>query len=106
MVTHYLTLDSAGNVTNWFLLLVSPNSYLSTIGNDISARPTAASPNGCGTQDYAANGSGLLDTNNNEGTWQVTAVPEPSTWAMLLVGFAGIGFMAYRRKLKPALMAA
>ena len=34
------------------------------------------------------------------------AVPEPSTWAMLLLGFAGIGFMAYRRKAKPALMAA
>jgi PEP-CTERM motif len=33
-------------------------------------------------------------------------VPEPSTWAMLLLGFAGIGFMAYRRKSKPALMAA
>jgi hypothetical protein len=25
-------------------------------------------------------------------------VPEPSTWAMLILGFAGIGFMAYRRK--------
>jgi PEP-CTERM motif len=34
------------------------------------------------------------------------AVPEPSTWAMLILGFAGIGFMAYRRKSKPALMAA
>ena len=34
------------------------------------------------------------------------AVPEPSTWAMMLLGFAGIGFMAYRRKSKPALMAA
>jgi hypothetical protein len=28
----------------------------------------------------------------------VNAVPEPSTWAMILLGFAGIGFMAYRRK--------
>jgi hypothetical protein len=27
-----------------------------------------------------------------------SAVPEPSTWAMLLLGFAGIGFMAYRRR--------
>jgi hypothetical protein len=35
-----------------------------------------------------------------------TAVPEPSTWAMMLLGFAGIGFMAYRRKSKPALLAA
>lgn len=34
------------------------------------------------------------------------AVPEPSTWAMMLLGFAGIGFLAYRRKSKPALMTA
>jgi hypothetical protein len=27
-----------------------------------------------------------------------SAVPEPSTWAMLILGFVGIGFMAYRRK--------
>jgi hypothetical protein len=25
------------------------------------------------------------------------AVPEPSTWAMMIFGFAGVGFMAYRR---------
>ena len=25
------------------------------------------------------------------------AVPEPSTWAMMLVGFAGLGFAGYRR---------
>jgi hypothetical protein len=36
----------------------------------------------------------------------VAAVPEPSTWAMPLIGFAGIGIMAYRRKSKPTLMAA
>jgi hypothetical protein len=35
-----------------------------------------------------------------------SGVPEPSTWAMMILGFAGIGFMAYRRKSKPALMAA
>jgi hypothetical protein len=28
----------------------------------------------------------------------VPGVPEPSTWAMMILGFAGIGFMAYRRK--------
>jgi hypothetical protein len=26
------------------------------------------------------------------------AVPEPSTWTMIILGFAGIGFMAYRRR--------
>jgi hypothetical protein len=28
------------------------------------------------------------------------AVPEPSTWAMMILGLAGIGFMAYRRSRK------
>jgi hypothetical protein len=31
-------------------------------------------------------------------------VPEPSTWAMMLIGFAGIGAMAYRRR-KGAMLA-
>jgi hypothetical protein len=33
-------------------------------------------------------------------------VPEPSTWAMMILGFAGIGFMAFRRRPNTALMAA
>jgi hypothetical protein len=37
---------------------------------------------------------------------QVAAVPEPATWAMMILGFAGVGFIAYRRTSKPALMAA
>ena len=28
----------------------------------------------------------------------VGAVPEPATWAMMVVGFVGVGFMAYRRR--------
>jgi hypothetical protein len=34
------------------------------------------------------------------------AVPELSTWAMMILGFLGVGFMAYHRKAKPALMTA
>jgi PEP-CTERM motif len=40
-------------------------------------------------------------SNGGGGVWlggQTAAVPEPSTWAMLLIGFAGLGFMAYRPK--------
>jgi hypothetical protein len=37
-------------------------------------------------------------------TASYAAVPEPSTWAMLIIGFAGLGFTANRRKNKPALM--
>ena len=35
----------------------------------------------------------------------VAAVPEPSTWAMMLLGFAGVGFMTYRRRKVAALAA-
>jgi hypothetical protein len=33
---------------------------------------------------------------------QIAAVPELSTWAMMLLGFMGVGFVAYRRKQGPA----
>jgi choice-of-anchor C domain-containing protein len=38
------------------------------------------------------NGGVLLDAVS------ISAVPEPATWAMMVLGFFGIGFMAYRRK--------
>jgi hypothetical protein len=34
------------------------------------------------------------------------AIPEPSTWAMMLVGFAGLGFAGYRTSRKSAEIAA
>jgi PEP-CTERM motif len=102
----YLTLNNAGQVTNWFLWLYTGVDYMYTLGNDTQTPPSNCR---CGTQDYAGMNSGatvLLYNSNDPGTWQVSGVPEPSTWAMMLLGFAGIGFMAYRRKSKPALMAA
>jgi PEP-CTERM motif len=39
-------------------------------------------------------------------TINIGAVPEPSTWAMMILGFAAVSFVAYHRKSKPALMAA
>jgi hypothetical protein len=35
-----------------------------------------------------------------------SAIPEPSTWAMMLIGFAGLGFSTYRQTRKTALAAA
>jgi hypothetical protein len=35
----------------------------------------------------------------------VAGVPEPSTWTMLILGFAGLGFAGYRREKKAALSA-
>jgi hypothetical protein len=35
----------------------------------------------------------------------VSAIPEPSTWAMMILGFAGIGFLSYRRSRRSAAIA-
>jgi PEP-CTERM motif len=45
----------------------------------------------------SANESGTASSTIN-----ISAVPEPSTWAMMIFGFVGIGFMAYRRRDKQA----
>lgn len=51
--------------------------------------------------------------NNREGPFalrvgelSVSAVPEPSTWAMMILGFVGVGFLAYRRRQSTAATAA
>ena len=36
--------------------------------------------------------------NSGTQTLTISAVPESSTWAMMVLGFAGVGFVAYRRK--------
>jgi hypothetical protein len=37
------------------------------------------------------------DGANQNFTLVIGDVPEPSTWAMMLLGFAGLGFLGYRR---------
>ena len=40
-----------------------------------------------------------IDTGGVPITFSIAqAVPEPSTWAMMILGFMGVGFLAYRRK--------
>jgi hypothetical protein len=46
--------------------------------------------------------AGPTDTSHYGGSFSISAVPEPSTWAMMILGFIGVGFMAYRRKDKQA----
>jgi hypothetical protein len=41
---------------------------------------------------------GAAITGTSTGDLNVRAVPEPSTWAMMILGFAGIGFMTYRKR--------
>ena len=48
------------------------------------------------TLDYTATLQTTSGLFNDSGTIQ-SPVPEPSTWAMILLGFVGLGFAGYRR---------
>jgi hypothetical protein len=47
------------------------------------------------TEVYTISGA---DAGNFNANIDVSAVPEPGTWAMLILGFLGVGFTAYRKK--------
>jgi hypothetical protein len=44
---------------------------------------------------------GPIGTPGGDPPFGATAVPEPSTWAMLLLGFAGLGYAGFRRSKVP-----
>jgi hypothetical protein len=41
--------------------------------------------------------TGFESTFGNPASVVVAAVPEPATWAMMVIGFLGVGLIAYRR---------
>jgi hypothetical protein len=61
------------------------------------------------TSDSGEDDAGYADATNNTGAWNfnlpgtwsdpiaVSAVPEPKTWSMIILGFCSLGLMAYRR---------
>jgi hypothetical protein len=58
---------------------------------------------------YGSSPQTYIDYYNGQfipGNFNVSAVPEPSTWAMLILGFATMGAMTYRRRRKIAMCAA
>jgi len=73
---------------------------------------TAGNPGGYWNLWSDAPGNYLLDESNLAGDYPIsisggsvdpTAVPEPSTWVMMLVGLAALGSAAYRRRRKDRL---
>jgi hypothetical protein len=106
------TIDLGG--INYAVSVLAPHLYFGFNDNVL----TVASPHvDSGGLAFLADGIGFILFNNNgvttlsndsgfpfifpTGAATVTvtaAVPEPSTWAMMILGFCGLGFMAYRRK--------
>ena len=114
------TIDLGG--INYAVSLLAPHLYFGFNDNML----TVASPHvDSGGLAFLADGIGFILFKNNgvttlsndsgfpfifptgPATVSVTAaVPEPSTWAMMVLGFLGLGFMAYRRKQAGAVLTA
>lgn len=126
---HSITYDSIGGVdTRDYNSNVFTNSIANTttpwfdnhIGQRLDVREFDLSSAGFGSETitdfiitqttngtYGDNAlfSGLTFSSDSPVTFP-GAVPEPSTWAMMLLGFAGVGFMTYRRRNQSAASAA
>jgi hypothetical protein len=93
------TISSINPLDNNFLLSGPENYFYIIPWPNGSSNPIA-------TQFYSSVlNNNYFDYYNGQfvaGNLSVSAVPEPATWAMTILGFMGVGFMAYRRKSKQA----
>jgi hypothetical protein len=71
----------------------SENLQFSFLGN-----PLGFSANALATYDIILDVYSATDTKLASVSIDVSAVPEVSTWAMMLLGFCGLGFLAYRKQ--------
>jgi PEP-CTERM motif len=99
--------------------MAPPPSALDLVGGESGLGSSSTAPSGLG-----ADSSGASDTGSSYGSdggsvftvtqalppdlggFSLAAVPEPSTWAMMLLGFGGLGYAGWRGSRKPALHAA
>jgi hypothetical protein len=92
-VATYGIMATTGTGTNEIVYLIGEDSNGSVFFH-IQADPYSY------VNDY-----GTFSATPSGGPFGVDGVPEPSTWAMMILGFAGIGAMTYRRR-KNAMLAA
>jgi hypothetical protein len=98
--------DATGKITAWDIVIglggegqINIDNYSGNIGDQV-----AVGANFKGDANFDPGEAFAL--NRVAGDFEIAAaVPEPSTWAMMILGFASIGAMTYRRR-KSAMLAA
>jgi len=91
-VTQSTFLDAGNGV---FTLTTPLNTHtFSAIGTNVGSNTVATGPGPYSlTEEFIISASG---TGSASSTTDISAVPEPATWAMMLLGFVGLGF-AFRQ---------
>jgi PEP-CTERM motif len=104
--TFRFSTDAAGNITAWDIVIglggggqINIDNYGDVFGPELGDQ-VAVGGNFQGDSGFDPGEAFAL--NRAAGQFEIAAaVPEPSTWAMMILGFCGLGFMAYRRKSAP-----
>jgi len=90
---------------SWFLTpppFSNPGVLFTIGGFEWNLFSTASTGPGNFTLDGTNPGSYNPSVTGSLTTTTISGVPEPSTWAMMILGFMSVGFVAYRRKSKLA----
>jgi hypothetical protein len=101
VVGQFHTTTTAG-FSNVFGLADDGTSMFAVAGTEIYSVDLS---NGLLTPVLDYSGHGLGDANGTAFLAENNTVPEPSTWAMMMLGFAGLGFFGYRASRKNAAVA-
>jgi hypothetical protein len=105
-----ITIAQGYTFTDIVFDILSPNPFTITASNGGTASLSDLPNGNTEFTALAINGSSLTSITLHSdlgftqikqfelsGVTSVAAVPEPSTWAMLILGFCGVGLLAYRR---------
>ena len=91
---------SVGNITVQELTFVNGTQIGSALFNNIGSSTQTGFLN-AGPNSYSVTEEYIITAGEGGGSANstiVVSVPETSTWAMMILGFLGVGFMAYRGK--------
>lgn len=103
-----ITTDLAGNITSWLISLTSKSVVGLSLDEQSYWINSTSDP--IWTTEVGEVVKRMSDAGNCcfaweqggvqlPGSWSaVSAIPEPSTWAMMILGFFGVGYMTYRRR--------
>jgi len=95
------SIDGSTPVVETFATVAAADAFFS--GNPINLGDLTA---GTQTLDLSYAFTAMGDAPGYEVTFDTSRapVPEPSTWAMMMLGFAGLGYASWRRGRKPSLL--